>query len=360
VATSLKVGLIGVGGIARTHVPGWAASQHAELVAGSDVNSIVLEEWGRLNGVSKLSADPTDLFRDPDIDIIDICTPNMYHMPLAIAALEAGKHVICEKPLAPTPQEIHKMIEARDRSGKMLMTAQHFRFKGISQAMKQEIDGGALGDIYHARGWMLRRNGFIPSASFVEKRHSGGGPCIDIGVHILDLTLWLMGNPKPVAVSGVAKAPLAHLEGQFAAWNRSATLPRDWDVEDFAAAFVRFDNGATLMLEVSWLLHHDIEGEDMQMWLYGTQGGCHWPKGEFLSSNYETRQLYNRILKLTKDPMEPHALECVEFARAIAEGAPSPVQAEQSLQVMAILEGIYRSQREGREVSIDTVEAVLV
>jgi predicted dehydrogenase len=358
VAKSLKVGLIGVGGIARTHVPGWAASEHAELVAASDVNSVVLEEWGRQHGVAKLSLDPADLFRDPDIDIIDICTPNMYHAPLAIAALEAGKHVICEKPLAPTPQEIRRMIDARDRAGKLLMTAQHFRFKGISQAMKQEIDAGVMGDIYHARGWMLRRNGYIPRESFTSKKHSGGGPCIDIGVHILDLTLWLMGNPRPVAVTGVAKAPLAHIEGQFAAWFADATMPAVWDVEDFAAAFVRFDNGATLMLEVSWLLHHDTDGEDMQMWLYGTQGGCHWPKGEFLSSNYQSRQLYNRVLKRTKDWMEPHALECVEFARAIAEGAPSPVQAEQSLQVMAILDGIYRSQTEGREVMIEAPVAV--
>ncbi|GIV79321.1 MAG: oxidoreductase [Litorilinea sp.] len=350
-AGTLKVGVIGVGGIARTHMPGWAASEHAEVIAGSDINAAVLEEWGKLHGVSRLSTDPADIFNDPDIDIVDICTPNRYHAPLAIAALNAGKHVICEKPLAPTPQEIRQMIEARDRAGKLLMTAQHFRFKGISQAMKREIETGVLGDIYHARGWMLRRNGFIPSPSFILQQHSGGGPCIDIGVHILDLTLWLMGNPKPVAVTGVARAPLAHHEGAFAAWT-GTPIPPEFDVEDYAAAFVRFENGATLVLEVSWLLHHDIEGEDMQMWLYGTEGGCHWPKGEFLSTNYQTRQFYNRTLKLTRDTMEPHALECVEFARAVATGAPSPVPAEQSLQVMAILDGIYRSQREGREVSI--------
>lgn len=352
VATTLKVGVIGVGGIARTHMPGWAASGHAEVVAGSDINPVALEEWGRLHGVAKLSTDPADLFRDPDIDIIDICTPNMYHAPQAIAALEAGKHVICEKPLAPTPREIRKMIEARDKSGKKLMTAQHFRFKGNSQAMKREIGRGVLGDIYHARSWMLRRNGFHHTPSFVLKQHSGGGPTIDIGVHVLDLTLWLMDNPTPAAVSGVAIAPLAHLEGQFAAWHNQL-VPKEWDVEDFAAAFVRFENGATLVLEVSWLLHHDVEGEDMQIWLYGTQGGCHWPKCEFLETNYATRQLSNRTLRLTKDRMEPHALECVEFARAVAEDAPSPVPAEESLQVLAILDGIYRSQREGREVRID-------
>ncbi|MDE0463889.1 MAG: Gfo/Idh/MocA family oxidoreductase [Caldilineaceae bacterium] len=350
--STLKVGLVGVGGISRTHMPGWAASEEAEVVAGSDISAEALEEWGALHNIKKLTTNADELFSDPDIDIIDLCVPNMYHAPLAIAALEAGKHVICEKPLAPTPQEIRHMIAARDKSGAMLMTAQHFRFAGVSQAMKAEIDTGTLGDVYHARGWMLRRNGLIPTATFIEKKHSGGGPCIDIGVHILDLTLWLMGNPRPVTVSGVADARLAHLPGAFATW-REGPIPSTFDVEDYAAAFVRFETGATLVLEVSWLLHHDIRGEDMQSWIYGDQGGCHWPSAQFLDTNYTTRQFNNRTLQLTQDKMEPHALECVEFAKAVAAGAPSPVPAEQSLQVLAILDGIYRSHAEGREVTIE-------
>ena len=350
--TILKVGLVGVGGISRTHMPGWAASEEAEVVAGSDISGEALEQWGALHNVTRLTTNAAELFSDPDIDIIDLCVPNMYHAPLAIAALEAGKHVICEKPLAPTPQDIKQMIAARDKAGKQLMTAQHFRFAGVSQAMKAEIDTGTLGGVYHARGWMLRRNGLVPTATFIEKKHSGGGPCIDIGVHILDLTLWFMGNPRPVAVSGVADARLAHHPGAFATW-RDGPIPSSFDVEDYAVAFVRFETGATLVLEVSWLLHHDIRGEDMQAWIYGDEGGCHWPSAQFLDTNYTTRQFNNRTLQLTQDKMEPHALECVEFAKAIAAGAPSPVPAEQSLQVLAILDGIYRSQAEGREVSID-------
>jgi len=348
---TLKVGVIGVGGVARIHMPGWQASEHAKVVAGSDIDPAILQDWGQTHDVTSLSTDPADLFNNPDIDIIDVCVPNMYHAPLAIAALDAGKHVLCEKPLAPTPGEIRNMIRARDRSGRLLMTAQHFRFKGISQAMKKEIDTGVLGEIYHARSWLLRRNGLIPGPTFILKQHSGGGPCIDIGVHILDLTLWLMGNPEPVAVSGVARAALAHHEGAFSSW-RNIPIPPEFDVEDFAAAFVRFDNGATLILEVSWLLHHNAPVEDAQVWLYGTEGGCHWPKGEFLQTNYATRQHYNRTLQLTQDVMEPHALECVEFARAVAEDLPSPVAAEQSLQVMTILDGIYRSQQAGREIQL--------
>lgn len=347
----LKVGVIGVGGIAKTHMPGWAASELAEVVAGSDLVEPVLSAWGEVHGVKKLSTNSADIINDPDIDIVDVCTPNMYHTDLVVSALNAGKHVLCEKPLAPTPGEIQRMIEARDKSGKTLMTAQHFRFKGVSQAMKKEIENGALGDIYHARSWMLRRGWLPVRPGFIYKKNSGGGPTIDIGVHILDLTLWFMGNPKPVAVSGVARAPLAMHEGAFSQW-RFDLVPKDMDVEDFAAAFVRFDNGATLILEVSWLLHHNTPGEDMQMWLYGTEGGSHWPKGEFMGTNYRTQQFYNQLLTLTADTMEPHALECVEFARVVAEGLPSPVPAEQSLQVMTILDGIYRSQEEGREVAL--------
>jgi len=347
----LKVGVIGVGGIARTHMPGWEASEHAEVVAGADVSEQALERWGAQYGIQRLVMDSSELFRDPDIDIIDICTPNNYHAPLAIAAMEAGKHVICEKPLAPTPAAIRDMIAARDGAGVMLMTAQHFRFRGTSRAMKAEIDAGALGEIYHARSWMLRRAAAPTRPGFIMKQHSSGGPCIDIGVHILDLTLWFMGNPRPVAVTGVARAEIAHQSGAFSIWG--GPIPPEFDVEDFSAAFVRFENGATLILEVSWLLHHDTQGEDMQMWLYGTRGGSHWPKCEVYESNYATRQLYNRKLQITRDTLEAHALECVEFAQAIVNGAPSPVPAEQSLQVMTILDGVYRSQKADREIRLD-------
>jgi predicted dehydrogenase len=348
----LKVGIVGVGGIARSHLPGWAASENAELIAGCDLNEKVLKDWGSKQGVTKLVTDPKDLFKDPDIDIIDVCTPNNYHAPIAIAALNAGKHVICEKPLAPSPTQIKKMIAARDKSGKMLMTAQHFRFQGKSKAMKAELDTGALGDIYHARSWMLRRSGAPVRPGFIMKEHSGGGPCIDIGVHILDLTLWFMGNPRPVAVTGVARAEIAHQKGTFSNMDGGARIPKHFDVEDFAAAFVRFENGATMILEVSWLLHHNTMGEDMQMWLYGTKGGSHWPNCEFFQSDNATKQHYNKTLQRTKDQLEAHAQECVEFAQAVVDGAPSPVPAEQSMQVMAILDGIYRSQKAGKEVAI--------
>jgi predicted dehydrogenase len=348
-ARKLKVGVIGVGGIANTHMPGWAASPHTEVVAGSDVSPESLATWGQRHNITRLTTQSGDLINDPDIDIIDICTPNNYHAPLAIAALEAGKHVICEKPLAPTPDAIREMIAARDRSGKLLMTAQHFRFSGTAKAMKAEIATGSLGDVYHARSWMLRRAALPTRPGFVLKEHASGGACIDIGVHILDLTLWFMGNPQPASVTGVARTELAKQPGAFGIWG---DVPSVMDVEEFASAFVRFENGATLILEVAWMLHHDTTVEDMQMWLYGSRGGAHWPKSEIYQSNNATRQHYNRALKLTKDLLEPHAQECVEFAQAVVDGAPSPVPPEQSLQVMTILDGVYRSQAQGGEVKL--------
>ncbi len=349
-AQKLKVGVIGVRGIANTHFPGWKESPYSEVIALADVDGEVLRRQGEAQGVSLLYEDPRDLIANPDIDIVDICTPNMYHAPLTIAALDAGKHVLCEKPLAPTPDEIRRMIEARDRSGKLLMTAQHFRFDGAARALKAEIENGALGDVYHARSWMLRRSGAPTRPTFVEKKHSGGGPCIDIGVHILDLTLWMMEHPKPVAVSGVTQDRLRRLPGAFSNWG--GPIPENWDVEEFAAAFVRFDNGATLVLEVAWLLNHPkTHGEDMQMWLYGDRGGAHWPQNLILKTDNTTKQHFDIQLQ-NKPGGEPHALECMAFAEAVATGAPSPVPAEQSLDVITILDGLYRSAAMGAEIRL--------
>ncbi len=346
---TLKIGIIGLGGIAHAHLGGWQASEHAEVVAGCDINPDVFDKWSTEYGIPKLTTLPEDLINDPDIDVIDVCTPNNYHAELTIAALEAGKHVLCEKPLAPTAAEIRKMIAARDRAGKQLMTAHHFRFSGTAKALKAEIDAGALGNIYYARAWWLRR-AFAPvRPGFIHKKFSSGGATLDIGVHVLDLALWFMGNPKPVTVSGATRTELATQEGAFSLWG--GDIPPGFDVDEFAAAFVRLDNGATLIVEVSWLLHHP-EPESVQAWLYGTKGGGHWPSCGIYETNNVSKQQYNRMLQLTDEKHRPHHQECVEFAQTILDGAPSPVPAEHSLQVALILEAIYESQRTGREVQI--------
>ncbi len=349
-AKMLKVGFIGLGGVANLKAKGWQISEHAELVAGCDVDPDQFDHWSSEYGIKNLTTDVNDLINDPDIDILDICTPNNYHAEMTVAALDAGKHVMCEKPLAPTADEIRKMIAARDRSGKMLMTAQHFRFTGTAKALKAEIDAGALGEIYHARAWWLRRSGAPIRPTFIYKEQAHAGVGLDLGVHMIDFVLWLMGNPNPVSVSGVARTELAVQEGAFSNWG--GDIPQGFDVDEFSMAFVRFDNGASLIIEVSWLLHHSSDKDDVQTWLYGTKGGCHWPTCVISESNNSLKQHYDRTLKLTEDKLRPHHRECVEFAKAIVNEAPSPVPAEQSLQVALILDALYKSQETGREVVI--------
>ena len=346
----LKVAIIGLGIIARLHAEGWRESPLAEVVAGCDTNPEVFKNWEKEFGIKKFSTDPTELINDPEIDIIDICSPNRFHPSQTIAALEAGKHVMCEKPLAPTVSEIREMINARDKSGKLLMTAHHFRFTGTARALKAEIDSGALGKIYHARSWWLRRAGAPIRPSLIYKSQAFAGVGIDLGVHMIDLTLWLMGNPRPTSVTGVARTEIARQTGAFSLWG--GDIPLDFDVDEFSAAFVRFENGASLVIEVSWLLHHTSDQDDVQTWLYGDKAGAHWPSCVIYETNNLHKQQYNRALKLVEDKIRPHYLECIEFAEAVKAGGPSPVPAEQSLQVGQILEALYQSQETGREVLI--------
>ena len=189
-----------------------------------------------------------DLTALAELDIVDICTPNQTHTEIALAALKHGKHVLCEKPLATSSAEVLQLQTAVRQAGKLLMTAQHFRFDPISLQMKKLIDDGGLGDVYYTRAQWLRRC-FVPARpTFIERRLSGGGPGFDIGVHVLDLAL-VHGVPRPVSVSATTQSKLAHradLGGGWGDWDRER-----FDVEDFAAGFVRFANGAVLMLEAT-------------------------------------------------------------------------------------------------------------
>jgi predicted dehydrogenase len=350
-AKLLQVGVIGIGGIAHTHFPGWRESPYSEIAGIADISSANLKRIGDGLAVERRYEDPYALISDKSIDVIDICTPNAFHTPLTVAALEAGKHVICEKPLALTPSEVRQMIAACDKSGKLLMTAQSQRFLVASIALKEAIDTGVLGDVYHARAWMLRRAFAGITPTFIYKNQAGGGALIDIGVHILDLALWLMGNPRPVSVSGITQDRLSHKPGAFSVLG---PIPPDTEVDEFGAGFVRFEGGRSLILETSWMLNHDTGGqlEDTQLWLYGEDGGARWPSDEIFWADAKSKELRSTALPVLWGA-EPHALECMAFAEAIALGRPSPVPPEQTLSVVAIIDGIYRSNASGKEVFLE-------
>lgn len=345
----LRVGLVGCGGISGTHLEGWKKlNPTSKVVALCDIKEEAVTRRGEQYGVPKDQWYLTheELLAKADVDAIDICVPNMAHAPIAINSLKAGKHVVCEKPLSPTPDGIRSMIAARDTSGELLMTAQSLRFGRSSQRMKEFLATGVLGGVYYSRVHCLRRREIPGRSGFIAKDESGGGPCIDIGVHGLDLALWLMEHPEPVVVSGVSVCKLGKrkdIQGWWGDWDRDAM-----SVEDFAAGFVRFADGSALSLEVSWLLN--IEKAYTKIWLMGTEAGAEWPDmkvyGEKAGCAMDTQ------LSFPDDHAAGHHVELAAFSDAVLTGGPSPVPAEQSLIVARILDGIYRSQEAGKEVSV--------
>jgi predicted dehydrogenase len=351
----LNIGIIGVGGIAKAHMPGWIDGDRTTVVAGADLDEAALTAWGDQHDVARRYADAMQLIADDDIDVVDICVPNRFHAPLAIAALEAGKHVLCEKPLAPTVDEVKQIIAARDKAGKLVMTAQHFRYEKAALALKTEADAGALGEVYYGRAQWLRRGQVPNGPGFLDKEKSGGGPCIDIGVHVLDLALHLMGQPTPTSVTGISVTKLMNKPGAFSMWGLENLPHVEHSVEDFAAGMIRFANGAALSLEASWMLHHqqdDGRNETMKLSLYGDKAGAVWPEARLHWTDNDKKRLYDVKLGALDDRIPPHARECMAFADAIENNEPSPVPPEESLNLIAILDGLYTSAQTGHEVKL--------
>ncbi len=342
-----RVGAIGTGGIFRgTHVPGWKALPDVEIVAVCDVNLEAARAVAQEVGAERVFKDFRDLVK-MDLDAVDICTPNMLHTPAVLAALEADKHVICEKPLAVTTREVRRMGELADRKKLKLMTAQHQRFTASARAIKQWADAGHLGEVYHARVRALRRAWLPIQPGFIDRKLSGGGPCMDIGVHALDACMWVMGFPKPVRVSGVSKVNFAKghkIPGMWGEWDRKL-----FSVEDFAAGFVHFENGATMTLEAAWL-GHQTENEDMSFQLFGLEGGVKWPSGEFAS--VAGRSFAQGTLTYPTRIEKPHSEEIRAFYDCVVNHKPSPVPWTETIRVIAILEAVYESQKRGREVAV--------
>lgn len=342
-----RVGLIGTGNIAQgVHIPGWRKLPDAQIVAVADLNEAAAREAAAQAGGAEVFTDVNALMK-LDLDAVDICTPTQTHLPVALAALRSGKHVLCEKPLAVTAREVARLGHLAESQGLVLMTAQHHRFTAISTAIKEWVDQGNLGDVYHARVCATRRAWLPPRAGFIDRALSGGGPCLDIGVHALDLTLWLMGFPKSVRVTGTTKVNFAKghtIPGKWGEWDRQR-----FSVEDFAAGFVHFENGATLSIEASWL-GHQVADEDMSSQLFGLKGGVKWPSGEFASTS--GRALVQGTVSSPDTVESPYAAEIAAFYHAAVHGRPSPVPWTGTIEVIRILEAIYASQASGREVRL--------
>jgi len=347
----LKVGLIGCGGImSLAHLkPGWLAVPDVELVAACDLNAKLATKLAADFKIPHVFTDFRDLLALKEIDVVDICTPNKVHTPAVIGALEAGKHVLCEKPLAVSVEEVLAIRAALGQTDRLLMTAQHHRFSEASVAIKAWVDTGALGEVYHARVNATRRNLLPISPGFIDPNLSGGGPCMDIGVHALDTALWLMNFPKPVRVSGRAHTNFAKgfdIPGGWGEWDRTL-----FGVEDFASGYVHFANGSTLVLEASWLQHQ--EKEELNATLQGKKASIRWPTGHF--HTVVNRTLVDGVVLPPSGRQVAHTEEILAFADAIRNGKPSPVPIDQTLDVIAILEAVMRSSKSNEEVRMSDI-----
>jgi len=344
----IRIIVVGTGGIGDYHVRIWNDLLNAELVGVFDVNHKLATKVAAKYNVPKTYNSLDEAVAAPNVDAIDICTPNMFHKQGVITALSAGKHCLCEKPLAVEAAEIEEMIAARDASGKLLCTIQHMRFEERTTALKRIIDAGHLGDVYYTRACWLRRRMAPTTPGFLRKDQAGFGPGIDIGVHVLDLAMFLLNHPRPVSASATISHKLGPLPNPNNEWG-----PYDhtqFEVEDFLGGFIRFDDGSALSLEASWLLNMK-PSELRGIWLHGTAGGATWPDLE-LTHSLNDALIDSRVISPTGD--NGHKNQLSAFADAIITGGPSPVPAEQSLTVALTLTALYNSAAQNKELPIPT------
>ena len=342
----LGVGVIGVGSIGPYHVQGYTEHPDCEVVAICDINLARGNAVANKFGVKTVVAEYKKMLAMDAVEAVSVCVPNYLHAEMTIAAFQAGKHVVCEKPLATSPKEGEAMVAASKKAGKLFMTAFNNRFRGDTQVLKKFIDNGELGDIYYAKTGWIRRKG-IPGMGgwFTTKAKSGGGPLLDIGCHVLDLTLWLMGNPKAVTVSGSTYAMFGPKGEGMGGWG-TAEKGGSCDVEDLACGLIRFDNGATVFVEASWASH--IEKDVFYSNLMGTKGGA----------DVEPFRVYKDMHGTTVDitpgfpEQEGHITEVKHFVDCVTKNQPLVATGQHGLDIIRILDALYRSAASGKEISL--------
>lgn len=349
-AKKLKIGIIGSGGIAQgCHIPGYRSiPDQCEVIWACDVNPETAKTAAEKFEIPKQTTDYRDVLNDPEIDAVSIATPNKYHLQPALDALAAGKHVLCEKPLAMDGAEARQIVTAAEASGKVFQVGLNFRFGGPATFVKRFIDGGHMGDIYFARAQALRRRGVPGWGVFIDKEQQGGGPLIDIGVHILDITLHFMGYPKPLSVSAQTWNLLGKDPDVKNWWG---DFDRDkFTVEDFAAGFIRFENGAAVSLESSFLAN--MEADPFQTQLFGTKAGAivrGWGDEPVRIFKESDKELYEYKPARVPEVQSSHTEEVKAFVDAILNGKPSPVPAYQGMVLNAIFDAMYKSSETGKE-----------
>jgi predicted dehydrogenase len=348
----VKIGIIGAG-IGKSHLRGFLQVPQAKVVAICDVNTDRAKAVATDLGVEvEVYADYKEMIEKAGLDAVSVGVPNKFHRPIAVDCLERGLHVLCEKPLAVNTAEAELIAEAAARTGKNCMVGQVNRFRRDSIYLKKRIESGELGEVYYAHTGWLRKRG-IPGYGgwFTTKGLSGGGPLIDIGVHMLDITWWLCGCPRPVAVSGVTKAAFGPKGKGVGGYGVEKNPTGTFDVEDLAVGIIRFENGLVINLEVSWAIHSRQNEQWCQ--IYGVEGGAEWGVDSSVKASlFREEEGIPVILESDLGKGDAWQGEMQHFVNSIINGTKPDPDAEQGVQMMRMLEGLYRSAELGREIEI--------
>jgi len=349
----IRVGIIGTGSLAGLHISAYRNNPFSEVTAVCDVNAERARQKAAELGIKNAYDDYREMLKSDEIDAVSVVTWNNSHAPITIAALEAGKHVLCEKPPALNALEAEEMYKASQKSGKLLMYGFVKRFSGSIRTIKEFIDNGELGHIYYAKTGCLRRCG-NPGGWFATKSISGGGPLIDLGVHMIDLSMYLMGKPKPVLVLGNTNSSVGNRSNiKGITWYKAADYdPKKGDVEDFANAMIKFENGASLYFETSWTMN--IGRDITYCQLFGDKGGADIePELNIYTEKYNYLVDFRPILdNYSFQAEEAFSLQINHFVDCIINGTPCICPGEDGITIMKIIDAVYESAKIGDAVKL--------
>lgn len=356
----LRIGVIGCG-IAQWHLEGFATEPRAKVIAIAGLDTDRCVQLAQKFDIPNVYTDYKELLANPDIDAVSVAVPNFLHHPIALAAAKAGKHILMEKPLARNEQEGQEMIDAAKEAGVNLSIIFNRRSRTDMRVLEKHIQEGGLGEIYHAKAFWLRRSR-IPGLGgwFTKKEQAGGGPLIDLGVHVLDMALYLMGNPKVLAVSAATYAEIGPQgRGQWKGNRFKSTEGVHYEVEDMATAFLRLEGGKTLTLDVSWALHTKAT-DDFGVTVYGNKGGAELYVEEYASTGTLTLignvggadAITNPIFE-SEAPSAGHANVIHDWVEELLGGEGRAPSGEEGLDRTRVIDAIYKSAAEGREIRLD-------
>ena len=351
----VRVGIIGCGGIANgKHLPSLAKLKNVEMVAFCDIIEERAIKAKATYGTdkAKVYTDYKKLLEDKTIDVVHVLTPNRSHSIITVDALESGKHVMCEKPMAISLAEAQKMLDASKHTGKKLSIGYQSRQRVDSQFLKQEVEKGTFGDIYYAKATAIRRRAVPTWGVFLNEFEQGGGPLIDIGTHALDLTLWMLDNYKPKYCVGTTYHKLNNQTNQGNAWGMWD--PEKFTVEDSAFGFIVMENGATIYLESAWAIN-SLDVREAVTSFCGTLAGADMNDGIQINGIINNAQY---VLKPTLNAKgaaffdgtkaeSPADREARLWIDAVVNDKQPLVLPEQAIVVTKILEGIYESAKSG-------------